>query len=484
MMLSKLLKGVNVLSEYNDTDIKDIKNNSKLVGKNDLYIAIKGTNADGHSYVGMALENGAAAVIVERDMGVKNQVIVDNTKHAYAIICANYFDNPSKKLKLVGVTGTNGKTSVTTIVKSILEYCGYTTGLIGTIRIEYADTVKPNPNTTPDAYLFQSTLNDMVNAGCKYAVSEISSHALAQDRIYGCHFDVAAFTNLTQDHLDYHKDMEDYFLAKTKLFSMCDKAVINISDPYGKRLKKMFDNTSYGFSVSDKDAYFYADNILSFADRVEFNLNYNGKTDSIRFAIPGLYSVENALTAIGICDLLGIEREKIINGLATVNGISGRSEILYSDAQKVLMRDYAHTPDGIENILSSVKGYAKGRVVALFGCGGDRDRLKRPLMAKACEKYADFIIVTSDNPRSEEPDAIIDDIIKGFDKATEYIRITDRYKAIEYAVDNAQQDDTIVLLGKGHEDYQILKDKTIHFDEKEVVNEIMAARNTSQEANR
>lgn len=472
MKLSELMEEIELFSPYHDCEVREIRNNSKLIEPGDLYVAIPGTNVDGHQFVADALKRGACGVVVSRDMGVQRQLLVKDTKKAYALLCAAFFGYPSRKLKLIGVTGTNGKTSTTTIIKHILETAGLKTGLIGTIQIEYGDVVKPNPNTTPDAYMFQKTLKEMEEAGCQYVVSEISSHALAQDRIYGCAFEVCAFTNLTQDHLDYHKDMEDYFQAKKKLFSMGNINIVNIHDPYGKRLAEELPDRPVTFSVSDPEADFYASDMECTASSVQFRMTSDGITSKVTFAIPGLYSVENALTAISICTVLGISMQTVISALAEVKGVRGRCEIIYSNDRYMVVCDYAHTPDGIENILQSLKAVAKGRVVALFGCGGDRDRTKRPLMAKACEKYADFIIVTSDNPRSEDPEAIIADILPGFSKKAEYVKYTDRTEAIRYAMEHARQDDIIVLLGKGHETYQVLKDETIHYDEREVVAQI------------
>lgn len=473
MKLSELLRGIKFLSNVNgDIEIKDMTNNSRVVEKGFVYVAIKGSAVDGHKFVDSAINQGAVAVVVEKDMGIQNQVIVEDTRKAYAVMASNYFKNPCEKLKLIGVTGTNGKTSVTTIVKHILEYVGLKTGLIGTIQIEYGDVVLENKNTTPDAYVFHKTLSQMEKAGCEYVVSEVSSHALDQDRLYGCKFEIGAFTNLTQDHLDYHKDMEDYFNAKKKLFSMCEKSVININDDYGYKLAKEIGKNVDTVSFKYQDSTFYADNIECKVNGVNFEIKYNDVISKVSFAIPGLYSVENALVAIGIVTNLGVSLNKAITALSLLNGIKGRCEIVYSDDKMSVICDYAHTPDGIENILSSLKESVNGRLVALFGCGGDRDKTKRPLMAKATEKYADFIIVTSDNPRSEDPQMIIEDVIVGLSDKANFVKIVDRRKAIEYAMKNALDGDTIVLLGKGHEDYQVLKDETIHFDEREVVAEI------------
>lgn len=473
MKLSQLLLELFPSFVFGDGEITGVTNDSRKVQPGFLYTAVRGTVADGHDYCASALEKGAGAIVVDHDLGLEKQVIVPDTARAYSLLCAAWFGHPARQLKLAGITGTNGKTSSTTILRDVLEHAGHKAGLIGTIQIEYDGKTFPNPNTTPDSWLFQKTLRDMADAGCDFVVTEVSSHALVQQRLYGCEFAAAAFTNLTQDHLDYHKTMEAYFQAKAMLFGYAKKRVVNIHDPYGKRIVEMFPDGLTTFSVSDSKADLFADEIENRPDSVHFTLHYQGKTYPVHFAIPGSYSVENALTAIGMALALKVPLEKVLEAVEAVKGICGRSEVLYSDSHMTIMRDYAHTPDGIVNILSSIKSYAKGRVVAVFGCGGDRDKTKRPKMAAAAQQYADFLVVTSDNPRSEDPDAIIDDVLTGLSPTADYIRITDRRKAIDYALTHAQEGDIIVLLGKGHETYQILKDKTIHFDEKEVVQQLL-----------
>lgn len=470
MKLTQLLAGISD-SGFQDCEINGITNDSRKVEAGFLYVAIAGTVADGHNYAEAALQNGAAAVLVERNLGLSGQVIVSDSRTAYALACANYFGNPAKQLHLIGVTGTNGKTSITTMVKHVLDQQGLRAGLIGTIQIEYGDVVRENNNTTPDAYVLHQTLAEMLRAGCSYVVMEASSHALAQERLYGCHFDVCAFSNLTQDHLDYHGDMEDYFSAKCKLFPMSERHVINVRDSYGKRLAKRYPD-SLTFSIEEDTAALYADQIHCTPADVSFRLRMEGVETRLHFAIPGLYSVENALTAIGICRTLGISMHDVITSLQNMKGISGRCEVIHRDPVMTVIRDYAHTPDGIENVLSSVKEYVTGRLIALFGCGGDRDRTKRPKMAAAAAQYADFLVVTSDNPRSEDPNAIIAEILPGIPASVPHVVVADRREAIAYVMTHAECGDTIMLLGKGHEDYQVLKTGTIHFNEQEVVREI------------
>lgn len=472
MKLSSLLKDVAGCQSYEDREITGITNDSRKVKPGMLYVAIPGSVTDGHRFVPMAAEKGAAAMLVDHLTGQPGEVLVENTHQAYAQVCAHWFGDPASRLRLVGITGTNGKTSVTTMLKHILEDAGEKTGLIGTIQVEFGDVVEETGRTTPDAYVFQEILAQMEKAGCTTVVSEVSSHALDQDRLFGCHFAVSAFTNLTQDHLDYHGTMENYFEAKCKLFDVSGPAAVNVRDPYGKRVAKRIGKQARTFSIEDPSADYFADKIRCTPGNVTFTLVHEGHRYPVIFAIPGRYSVENAMTALVCAKELGISIEDAIASLGRMAGVSGRNEVIFQNETMTVLRDYGHTPDGIENVLRSAREYVPGRLVALFGCGGDRDRTKRPKMAAACEAYADFIIVTSDNPRSEDPEAIIQEILPGLTGKVPYVTITDRREAIAYAMQHAKPDDTIMLLGKGHEDYQILKDRTISFDEREIVAEI------------
>ena len=300
MKLSQLLLELSPSFVFGEEEITGVTNDSRKVEPGFLYTAVRGTVADGHNYCASALEKGAAAIVVDHDLGLEKQVIVPDTAKAYSLLCAAWFGHPARQLKLAGITGTNGKTSSTTILRDVLEHAGHKAGLIGTIQIEYDGKTFPNPNTTPDSWLFQKTLRDMVDAGCDFAVTEVSSHALVQQRLYGCEFAAAAFTNLTQDHLDYHKTMEAYFQAKTMLFGYAEKRVVNVHDPYGKRVAQMFPEGLTTFSVSDPKADLFADQIENRPDSVHFTLHYQGGAYPVHFAIPGSYSVENALTAMGM----------------------------------------------------------------------------------------------------------------------------------------------------------------------------------------
>ncbi len=474
MLLSKLLDGVNVVSDYVDRNVNLIVNDSRKVRENDVFVCINGAVADGHLYAKKALENGASAIICERDLGLKEQIIVDDTHLAYSKMAANYFGNPSKKLKLVGITGTNGKTTTTKLVKGILTSVGKKVGLIGSIENEICDEVIHAEKTTPDAIELEELYRKMVDADCEYCVMEVSSHALDQKRIGGSRYKVGVFTNLTQDHLDYHKTMENYFEAKTKLFDISEKAVINFDDEYGKKILEKIDIPAMTISMESKAATLSAYNINYYADRVEYAFDYEGEKYEVVFKMPGIFSVKNSLTAIAISLSLGVDVKDAVNGINNAKGVRGRSEIVPTGRDFTVICDHAHTPDGLENILSALKKTCKGRLIALFGCGGDRDSLKRPLMAKSSAKFADMLIITSDNPRTEDPVKIIEDILPGLDGIDiPYEVIVNRKDAIFYAVQNAKKDDTIVLAGKGHEDYQIIGTEKHHFDEREVVAEAL-----------
>lgn len=475
MLLYELLDGIDCKTDLENIEISEIISDSRKVVPGSLFVCIKGENFDGHSCAADVLSIGAKAVLCERDLGLEGQILCENTREAYAKLCANYFGNPAKQMKIIGVTGTNGKTTVTKLVKDILTVANLKVGLIGTIQNEIGDTVIHADKTTPDAYELQQLFKRMYDENCDFVVMEVSSHALHQHRVGGIRFDYAVFTNLTQDHLDYHKDMEEYFSAKKMLFELTDKALINIDDSYGQRIiDEVSCENIYTYSAKRTDSTYFADEIECSSASVEFRLNIDEICSKISFGMPGFYSVHNALAAAGVCTLAGICINKIVKSLNNNKGVKGRSEVIPTGRDFTVICDYAHTPDGLDNILPSVKQYTKGRLITLFGCGGDRDKSKRPLMGEAAAKNSDLIIVTSDNPRSESPESIIDDILIGVKKHnTEYKVVCDRKQAIYYAIEIAKAGDVIVLAGKGHEDYQVLDGKTIHFDEREIVKEAL-----------
>ena len=477
MRLNQLLAGVEYTTALGDIEIKGISTNSRQMQQGDLFVCIKGEKSDGHNYADDAIRQGAAAILTERDLGFANQIVVPSTRVAYGLACANYFGNPAKKLKLIGVTGTNGKTTVSSLVKYVLTATGHKAGLIGTIHNEIGDMVIPAKYTTPDPFILQSMLARMVEAGCEYVAMEVSSHGLDQHRLEGCRFDTGIFTNLTQDHLDYHKTMENYYQAKKKLFDISERAVINIDDSTGRRLLSEVSCPVTTFSVEDDTADYTAHSITPSAKGSSFALVGKGVIARVKLQMPGAFSVSNAMAAAVTCLGLGLPLEDIAKALSDCPGVVGRAEVIASQDGFTVIRDYAHTPDGLEKIITALREFATGRVVTLFGCAGNRDATKRPKMAAAAARLSDFCILTSDNPRSEDADKIIADALPGFEGYnTPYITITDRYEAIKWALENIQQNDILLLAGKGHEDYQVLKDETIYFDEKVLVTQLLAER--------
>ena len=475
MKLSLLLDEI-AQTALPDCDVTDVCSDTRKIQKGSLFVCIKGANFDGHEHAAQALEQGACAVVCDHPLGTGKEIVVPNTRLAYARLCAAFCGNPERNMRFVGVTGTNGKTTTTNLIKSILTRAGHKVGLVGTIQNEIGDEVVTAHRTTPDAYELYHLFRRMADAGCDTVVMEVSSHALDQYRLGELPFDVGVFTNLTQDHLDYHKTMEAYFQAKCMLFSMTKTALVNVDDPYGKRLTGIVPCEVVEFSAEEETAALFAKEIRCSASSVHYLLCYDGKEVSVDFGMPGHFSVYNSMTAVAVCVLMGVPFEQAVHLLVNSTGVKGRSEVIPTGRDFTVICDYAHTPDGLDNVLPALKENAKGRLVTLFGCGGDRDRTKRPLMGESAARNSDFVIVTSDNPRTEDPEAIIQEILPGVQKyETPYLVIPDRREAIFYAIQHAQKDDLIVLAGKGHEDYQVIGTKEIHFDEREVVAEALAA---------
>ena len=458
-----------------DVEITDVTNDSRKVTPGMAFVCINGTNMDGHKYAVAAANKGAAAVIAEHNVGVCSQVIVPDTKRAYAKMCSALYGDPKDQLKLIGVTGTNGKTTTTCLIKNVLEQFGKKVGLIGTIHNMICDKVVPTENTTPDAHELHRVFREMVDAGCEYAVMEVSSHALEQERVAGLKFAAGVFTNLTQDHLDYHLTMENYVLAKKKLFFMTDVAVVNSDDKWAEKMTDGIPCAVSTFAVEDASAEYRASDLKYRADGVSFRLENGGRGTEVSVRTPGRFSVYNALAAASCLASLGFDLQDTLNCLSKSVGVKGRAEVVETGRDFTVIIDYAHTPDGLENVLKTFNEIKTDRLVVLFGCGGDRDATKRPQMAKIAAELADYCIVTSDNPRTEDPSAIIDDILVGMKGTkTPYTVIENRRDAIHYAVKNAQKGDIIVLAGKGHETYQIIMTEKNHFDEREVVQEALA----------
>ena len=438
-----------------------------------MFVAIAGFASDGNRFIPMAMTKGAAVVITAKKPNLDvPYVLVENDRLALALIGTNFYGHPAKDMTLIGITGTNGKTSVTLLLKQVLERTlGAKVGLIGTMGNQIGDEHIPSERTTPESFDLQGLFARMRDAGCTHVVMEVSSHALTLERVGGIHFNVAAFTNLTEDHLDFHKTMDAYCDAKAMLFERCDKAVINIDDNYSHRMLEKVRCPVITASVrgagnlNARELELHAEGIRFVAAPLL------GKGVSVKLPIPGKFTVYNALTVLGIARSLGISLEAAADALARAKGVKGRIEVVPTPGKDYsILIDYAHTPDGLENVLSSVKDFCKGRVISVFGCGGDRDPIKRPIMGEIGVKLADFAIVTSDNPRTEDPLAIIDDILKGIHPSMgPYVVVPERRTAIRYAMDIAEKDDIIVLAGKGHETYQEINNVKYHLDEREEV---------------
>ncbi len=472
MLLNKIMP--NVEERLGCIEISGITCDSRDVKSGYAFVCINGTKIDGHTFAKTALKDGAAVVVTERDLGIDNQIIVDDTRKAYAFMCANWFENPAEKLHLIGVTGTNGKTSVTYMIKSILEHAGHKVGLVGTIQNMIGDKVIVSHNTTPNAYELNSLFSLMVSEGCTYAIMEVSSHALDQYRVSDLVFDTAIFTNLTQDHLDYHITMENYLEAKKRLFKMCKTAVINSDDEYYDSIIRDLDCNVITYSAGNGSTY-SAKAINYYPASVEYELVSDNILNHIKVNTGGRFTVYNSMCAAITAVESGVPISTVAEALGSLKGVKGRAEVVATDRDFTIIIDYAHTPDGLKNILSTFRDCQKNRLIALFGCGGDRDKTKRPIMGSIAAHYADYVIVTSDNPRTEEPMEIINDILKGTEGTKTQIKVIEnRIEAIKYAVSIAEKDDIIVLAGKGHETYQILKDGTIHLDEREVIAEALA----------
>ncbi|MGM9605659.1 MAG: UDP-N-acetylmuramoyl-L-alanyl-D-glutamate--2,6-diaminopimelate ligase [Faecousia sp.] len=474
MKLRELLAGIPVaeLAADPETEISSVCYDSRKVTPGDLFVAISGFASDGNRFIPMALEKGAAVVVTaKKPEGNVPYVLVESDRLALALIGTNYFGHPAASMKMIGITGTNGKTSSTLLLKQVLETClGARVGLIGTMENLIGDRVIPTERTTPESFELQALFAQMRDAGCTHVVMEVSSHAISLERIGGIHYDVAAFTNLTEDHLDFHKTMDAYCDAKAELFRRCSRAVINRDDPYAPRMLEAAACPVLTTSVRG-EAGLYAEDVELHAEGISFTAVSQRERARVRLPIPGKFTVYNALTVLGIALELGISLKAAAAALADARGVKGRVEVVPTPGTPYsVLIDYAHSPDGLENVLSSVRDFCKGRLISVFGCGGDRDPLKRPIMGRIGVEYADFAIITSDNPRTEQPMAIIEDILAGINPSMgEYIAIEDRRKAIRYAMDIAKKDDIIVLAGKGHETYQEIGGVKYHLDEREEV---------------
>ncbi len=474
MNIRDILNGIEYSGITKDFQADFITDDSRKIREGCIFVCSKGNSFDGHKYADEAIKKGVKLLVCEYDTGNENQIIVEDSRKAYALMCSNLFENPCKKLKIIGVTGTNGKTTVSFLIKDMLEQMGKKVGLMGTVHNMIDQQIIPAKFTTPQAYELHALFSQMYKTNCDYVVMEVSSQGLIQDRLHGVDFEVGVFTNLSVDHLDYHKTMENYFDAKCMLFDNSKKIIVNEDDTYGKKIIERYkDKEIFSFSSKSDNADFTAKQIEYTQNLTKFILVGKGSIQRIKFPMPGEYSAYNAMSAALSLYAVGVDFQLATNALENVRGVKGRCEILVKEPFTVI-RDFAHTADGLENVLSSLAPFIKGKFYVLFGCAGDRDPSKRAPMAKSAAKYADFIIVSSDNPRSENPQKILDETssyLKEYN--AEFIAEVDRRKAINLALNMLKYNDVLVLCGKGHEDYQVLNGITVYLDEAMIVNKYM-----------
>ncbi len=486
---TEILAGTTNLEEMpDDVSIERVRYDSRTIQSGDCFVALRGSGQNGNQFIGDALRRGARLIVADdRHLLVQELsrhgdavgVVVENSRQALARISANFYHNPSERLMLLGVTGTNGKTTTTHVLRSILESGGKKTGLIGTIEYAFGEEQIPATHTTPESLELNDLLSRMVGAGCEAVTMEVSSHALDQDRVDGLKFAAAVFTNLTQDHLDYHDTMDAYFAAKQKLFLGLDAsahAVVNTDDPWGKRLAESTHGrvVSYG---SDSSATVSVSDVQLSLSGTTFAIRSDGDRRTVRSPLLGRFNVWNSVASIATGIALGLPWNAISSGVEAVSQVRGRFERIVSPKYGwTAIIDYAHTPDALENCLTAIqdvlRGEGSGKIITVFGAGGDRDIKKRPLMGKVASVHSDIVIVTSDNPRTEDPEKIISDIVTGIPPDTKCHRISDRRNAIEKGLALASKGDVVLIAGKGHEDYQVLGKKKIHFSDHEIVKEI------------
>jgi UDP-N-acetylmuramoyl-L-alanyl-D-glutamate--2,6-diaminopimelate ligase len=481
MQLKTLLAAIPVreIAGPSNRDVEGIAYDSRRVQRNGLFVAMRGEKTDGHEFIDQAIEKGASVIVAERNpttAGGATVVVVDDTRTALADLAASFYGAPARKLKLAAVTGTNGKTTTTFLIKHICEKAGLRCGLIGTVRYEIGERVLPAVRTTPESLDLQELLAQIANAGCKAAAMEVSSHALALDRARGLEWDVAVFTNLTQDHLDFHGTMENYFDAKAKLFTQLSKqekkrkpvAIVNIDDHYGTQLLKKIDKkiSVITYGVGARADFRALDYRMEFGG-TSYQLDARGKSYLVRVPLIGRFNVANSMAALAAANALGLSLREAVLSLSKSPQVPGRLETVPAKRQFQVFVDYAHTPDALLNVVKTLRELEPHRLIVVFGCGGDRDRQKRPLMGEVVDRNADFAIITSDNPRKEDPAAIIAEVEKGF-RSDRYEKIVDRNEAIARAIEMAQPRDIVLIAGKGHETYQEFADHTVPFDDVQV----------------
>lgn len=488
IQLSQLLRNLDVLEmpAYRDIEIQGLHYDSRQISPGFLFVAVPGFKTDGHNYIPAALSKGAVALVMEKPLPVPAEVVavrVPDSRKALAQLAAEFYGNPASKMRVIGITGTNGKTTTTHLVEAILEQQGCVVGRLGTISNRIGGKEFPVEHTTPESLELQALLSQMAAVQSDYAVMEVSSHALALKRVEACEYDVAVFTNLTQDHLDFHQSMEEYREAKVRLFAelgvnSCKSglkyAVINLDDPAAERFMAVTRAEVITYGI-EQEALVKAVDLRITPRGAAFLACLPDREIELKINLTGRFSIYNTLAALAVGWREGVPLEKVKAALESVQGVSGRFELVDCGQDFAVIVDYAHTPDGLENVLSTAREVTAGRVITVFGCGGDRDRTKRPLMGAVVGRLSDYAVVTSDNPRSEDPLRIIEDILPGVQSAgaAEYMVIPDRRQAIEQAIHMAKPGDMVMIAGKGHETYQLVGDKVLDFDDRQVTREIL-----------
>ena len=478
MKLRELIKNLSIIEMNADAEleISGVSYDSRKTEKGDMFVAIRGFEADGHKFIPKAVENGAAVILCEEKPSCDiPYVLVSDSRYGLAIVSRDFFGDPASEMTMIGITGTSGKTSSSYLIKHMLESkLDAKVGLIGTNGNMIGDEFLHTEHTTPESYELHKLFRHMADSGCTHVVMEVSSHSLTLERVAGIHFDVALYTNLSQDHLDFHGTMEEYAAAKRKLFSMCSLGCFNLDDAWADFMRDGASCRTMTFSTEKNEADLVAKDIRLTADGVRFASVSGDEISMTKLGIPGMFSVYNALGTMSVGLALGLSLAACSDAMSSAKGVKGRLEIVPTGRDFSVVIDYSHKPDALEKVLKTLKPVTRGRLIALFGCGGDRDKLKRPIMGRIAADNADLVVVTSDNPRTEDPDEIIREIVAGMkDKRTPTKVICDRREAIAWAIDNAALGDVLLLAGKGHEDYQVVGHEKHHMDEREIVSDCL-----------
>lgn len=478
MKLRELIKNLSIIEMNADAEleISGVSYDSRKTKKGDMFVAIRGFEADGHKFIPKAVENGAAVILCEEKPSCDiPYVLVSDSRYGLAIVSRDFFGDPASEMTMIGITGTSGKTSSSYLIKHMLESkLDAKVGLIGTNGNMIGDELLHTEHTTPESYELHKLFRHMADSGCTHVVMEVSSHSLTLERVAGIHFDVALYTNLSQDHLDFHGTMEEYAAAKRKLFSMCSLGCFNLDDAWADFMRDGASCRTMTFSTEKNEADLVAKDIRLTADGVRFASVSGDEISMTKLGIPGMFSVYNALGTMSVGLALGLSLADCSDAMSSAKGVKGRLEIVPTGRDFSVVIDYSHKPDALEKVLKTLKPVTRGRLIALFGCGGDRDKLKRPIMGRIAADNADLVVVTSDNPRTEDPDEIIREIVAGMkDKRTPTKVICDRREAIAWAIDNAAPGDVLLLAGKGHEDYQVVGHEKHHMDEREIVSDCL-----------